>query len=49
MRLAGFTDTDTLPDRDRAVAAGLSAFNRVGTPGDVADVSPSSRATMRGG
>ena len=34
----GFTDTDLLPDRDRAVAAGMSPFERVGTPQDVADV-----------
>jgi 3-oxoacyl-[acyl-carrier protein] reductase len=34
----GFTDTDLLPDRDRAVAADMSAFKRVGDPSDVADV-----------
>jgi 3-oxoacyl-[acyl-carrier protein] reductase len=34
----GFTDTDLLPDRDRAVAAGMSPFNRIGDPNDVADV-----------
>lgn len=34
----GFTDTDLLPDRDRAVAAGMSPFGRVGAPRDVADV-----------
>jgi 3-oxoacyl-[acyl-carrier protein] reductase len=34
----GFTDTDLLPDRDRAVAAGMSPFNRVGEPADVAEV-----------
>ncbi|WP_433598161.1 SDR family oxidoreductase [Nocardia sp. CA-135953] len=34
----GFTDTDLLPDRDREVAAGMSAFGRVGQPEDVADV-----------
>ena len=34
----GFTDTDMLPDNDRAVAAGQSPFNRVGQPSDVADV-----------
>jgi 3-oxoacyl-[acyl-carrier protein] reductase len=34
----GFTDTDLLPDRDREVAAGMSAFGRVGDPADVADV-----------
>lgn len=34
----GFTDTDLLPDRDRAVAAGLSAFDRIGTPQEVAEV-----------
>jgi 3-oxoacyl-[acyl-carrier protein] reductase len=34
----GFTDTDLLPDRDRAVAAGMSPFGRVGDPVDVADV-----------
>jgi 3-oxoacyl-[acyl-carrier protein] reductase len=34
----GFTDTDLLPDRDREVAAGMSAFGRVGRPEDVAEV-----------
>ncbi|MEV6160104.1 SDR family oxidoreductase [Nonomuraea sp. NPDC052129] len=34
----GYTDTDLLPERDRVVAAGMSAFNRVGTPTDVARV-----------
>ena len=34
----GFTDTDLLPERDREVAAGMSAFGRVGRPEDVADV-----------
>lgn len=34
----GFTDTELLPDRDRAVAAGLSAFDRIGTPHEVAEV-----------
>jgi len=34
----GFTDTDLLPDRDRAVAADMSPFARVGAPEDVADV-----------
>ncbi|MER9326140.1 SDR family oxidoreductase [Mesorhizobium sp. M0152] len=34
----GFTDTDLLPDRDRAVAAGMSPFGRIGAPRDVADV-----------
>lgn len=34
----GFTDTDLLPDRDRAVAAGMSPFQRSGAPEDVADV-----------
>jgi len=34
----GFTDTDLLPERDRAVAAGMSPFGRVGDPVDVADV-----------
>ncbi|RWM11616.1 SDR family oxidoreductase [Mesorhizobium sp.] len=34
----GFTDTDLLPERDRAVAAGMSPFGRIGTPRDVADV-----------
>ncbi|MGX5844134.1 SDR family oxidoreductase [Mesorhizobium sp. ArgA1] len=34
----GFTDTDLLPERDRAVAAGMSPFNRIGAPRDVADV-----------
>ncbi|MGW6504123.1 SDR family oxidoreductase [Nonomuraea angiospora] len=34
----GFTDTDLLPERDRVVAAGMSAFNRIATPADVADV-----------
>jgi 3-oxoacyl-[acyl-carrier protein] reductase len=34
----GFTDTDLLPDRDRAVAADMSPFGRVGAPTDVADV-----------
>ncbi|MER9068223.1 SDR family oxidoreductase [Mesorhizobium sp. M0902] len=34
----GFTDTDLLPERDRAVAAGMSPFCRIGAPRDVADV-----------
>ncbi|MER8502983.1 SDR family oxidoreductase [Mesorhizobium sp. M0904] len=34
----GFTDTDLLPERDRAVAAGMSPFDRIGAPRDVADV-----------
>jgi 3-oxoacyl-[acyl-carrier protein] reductase len=34
----GFTNTDLLPDRDRAVAADMSPFHRVGEPQDVADV-----------
>lgn len=34
----GFTDTDLLPERDRAVAAEMSVFKRVGEPGDIADV-----------
>lgn len=34
----GFTDTELLPDRDRAVAAGMSAFNRIGSPEEVAEV-----------
>ncbi|PXX57594.1 enoyl-ACP reductase-like protein [Nocardia tenerifensis] len=34
----GFTDTDLLPERDRAVAAEMSPFGRVGRPEDVADV-----------
>lgn len=34
----GFTDTDLLPERDRRVAASLSAFGRVGTPAEVARV-----------
>ncbi|MBE1709039.1 MULTISPECIES: SDR family oxidoreductase [Mesorhizobium] len=34
----GFTDTDLLPERDRAVAAGMSPFGRIGAPHDVADV-----------
>ncbi|QWF82159.1 SDR family oxidoreductase [Amycolatopsis sp. CA-230715] len=34
----GFTDTDLLPDRDRAVAAEKSPFGRIGAPGDVGDV-----------
>jgi 3-oxoacyl-[acyl-carrier protein] reductase len=34
----GFTNTDLLPGRDRAVAAGMSPFKRVGEPYDVADV-----------
>lgn len=34
----GFTDTDLLPERDRAVAAGMSPFDRIGAPWDVADV-----------
>ncbi|HWH79880.1 MAG TPA: SDR family oxidoreductase [Candidatus Binatus sp.] len=35
----GFTDTDMLPEEYRAFGASLSAFNRVGTPEEVADVS----------
>ncbi|MES0113906.1 SDR family oxidoreductase [Mesorhizobium sp. M0013] len=34
----GFIDTDLLPERDRAVAAGMSPFGRIGAPRDVADV-----------
>ncbi len=34
----GFTDTELLPDRDRAVAAGMSAFERIGSPQEVAEV-----------
>ena len=34
----GFTDTDLLPERDRAVAADMSPFGRVGDPADVAEV-----------
>ncbi|MVU77647.1 SDR family oxidoreductase [Nocardia sp. ET3-3] len=34
----GFTDTDLLPARDREVAADMSPFGRIGTPGDIADV-----------
>lgn len=34
----GFTDTDLLPERDRAVAAGMSPFGRIGATRDVADV-----------
>ncbi|GAB3433256.1 Rossmann-fold NAD(P)-binding domain-containing protein [Flindersiella endophytica] len=33
----GFTDTDLLPERDRAVAAEMSPFKRIGDPLDVAD------------
>jgi 3-oxoacyl-[acyl-carrier protein] reductase len=36
--LAGFTDTALLPERDRPGAAGMSAFDRVGSPEEVADV-----------
>jgi 3-oxoacyl-[acyl-carrier protein] reductase len=34
----GFTDTDLLPDRDRAIAAGMSPFARIGEPAEVASV-----------
>ena len=34
----GFTDTDLLPERDRAEAAGMSPFGRIGATRDVADV-----------
>jgi len=34
----GFTNTDLLPERDRAVAADMSPFKRIGEPEDVADV-----------
>jgi 3-oxoacyl-[acyl-carrier protein] reductase len=34
----GFTDTELLPDRDRAVAAGMSPFDRIGNPKEVAEV-----------
>src|SRR3989454_3930812 len=34
----GFTDTDMLPEQYRAYGAGLSPFNRIGTPQEVADV-----------
>lgn len=33
----GYTDTELLPERDRAVAAAASPFNRVGQPEDVAE------------
>lgn len=33
----GFTDTDMLPERDRAHAASMSPFNRVGAPREVAN------------
>jgi 3-oxoacyl-[acyl-carrier protein] reductase len=33
----GYTDTELLPERDRAVAAASSPFNRVGQPEDVAE------------
>ena len=36
--LPGFTDTDMLPERDRAVAAGMSPFGRIGRPDEVANV-----------
>jgi 3-oxoacyl-[acyl-carrier protein] reductase len=36
--LPGFTDTELLPERDRAVAAGMSPFGRIGSPGEVAEV-----------
>ncbi|MBO0781223.1 MAG: SDR family oxidoreductase [Ktedonobacteraceae bacterium] len=35
--LPGFTDTDLLPQRDRAVGASMSPFNRIGSVEDVAD------------
>jgi 3-oxoacyl-[acyl-carrier protein] reductase len=34
----GFTDTDLLPERDRAVAAEMSPFHRIGDPAEVAAV-----------
>jgi 3-oxoacyl-[acyl-carrier protein] reductase len=34
----GFTDTDMLPEQYREYGASLSAFNRVGTAKEVADV-----------
>jgi 3-oxoacyl-[acyl-carrier protein] reductase len=37
----GFTETDMLPEEYRAYGASLSAFNRVGTPQELADVSAS--------
>ncbi|MGO4833599.1 SDR family oxidoreductase [Rhizobiaceae sp. 2RAB30] len=36
--LPGFTDTDLLPERDREVAAGMSPFQRIGEPREVAEV-----------
>jgi 3-oxoacyl-[acyl-carrier protein] reductase len=33
----GYTDTDLLPERDRAVAASQSPFGRIGAPEDVAE------------
>jgi 3-oxoacyl-[acyl-carrier protein] reductase len=36
--LPGFTDTGSLPDRDRAMAEGASPFGRIGQPADVGDV-----------
>jgi 3-oxoacyl-[acyl-carrier protein] reductase len=33
----GYTDTELLPERDRAVAAAASPFNRLGRPEDVAE------------
>ena len=36
--LPGFTNTDLLPERDRAKAAEMSPFGRIGEPRDVAEV-----------
>jgi 3-oxoacyl-[acyl-carrier protein] reductase len=33
----GYTDTDLLPERDRAVAASQSPFGRIGAPEDIAE------------
>jgi 3-oxoacyl-[acyl-carrier protein] reductase len=35
--LPGFTDTDLLPQRDQAVGASMSPFNRIGSVEEVAD------------
>jgi 3-oxoacyl-[acyl-carrier protein] reductase len=34
----GFTDTELLPERDRAVAAAMSPFSRIGRPEEVAEI-----------
>lgn len=47
--LPGYTRTDLLPERDRHVAAVASPMERIGEPGDAAEVRYFSQATKRDG